>query len=252
MSTKTPVLAIADPEGSLSTCTPYLMPFHIAYSGPAPVSTYFRVKPASTPTHGKQASAEVPKTQEDESSQAVTLAANSSSSSQSTLVASSSSASLDVTLPAARSQDTIVAGDQAMTDVDAEVEEPKRFIAAFRGRTVQGLQVTLPVGYGGLVLRTPDEKPKNDSPQGRTGEKKRKGGMRLTRHSARAVIDDDAEETLDDPDTPVRRLQPTATFSSFVLWNQDIPVDDGRDEYLRSLTEWTRLAAEIHRCEEDS
>lgn len=39
---------------------------------------------------------------------------------------------------------------------------------------------------------------------------------------------------------PVRTLQATGTFSSFVLWNLDIPMDESRDEYLRSLTEWTK------------
>ena len=46
---------------------------------------------------------------------------------------------------------------------------------------------------------------------------------------------------------PARVLCPTGTFGSFVLWHPDIPMDEERDEYLRSLTEWTRLAAEV-RC----
>ena len=37
----------------------------------------------------------------------------------------------------------------------------------------------------------------------------------------------------------------TVPFSSFVLWNPDFPVDLLRDEYLRSLTEWTKLAEEV-------
>ena len=42
-----------------------------------------------------------------------------------------------------------------------------------------------------------------------------------------------------------RTLNPTAQFSSFVLWNPDFPVDLSRDEYLRSLTVWTKLAEEV-------
>ena len=42
-----------------------------------------------------------------------------------------------------------------------------------------------------------------------------------------------------------RTLQPTSTFSSFVLWTQDIPVDEGKDEYLRAIREWSRLASEV-------
>lgn len=42
-------IVIARAEDPLPVCTPYLMPFHIDYSGPAPISTYFRVKPAPPP-----------------------------------------------------------------------------------------------------------------------------------------------------------------------------------------------------------
>ena len=51
-------------------------------------------------------------------------------------------------------------------------------------------------------------------------------------------------ETASD-EVPTRVLEPVSTFSSFVLWNADIPANDGRDEYVRSLREWTKLAAEV-------
>ena len=44
---------------------------------------------------------------------------------------------------------------------------------------------------------------------------------------------------------PVRRLIPHAQFSSFTLWHQDRPVDKGRDEYYRTLTEWIALSHEV-------
>ena len=43
---------------------------------------------------------------------------------------------------------------------------------------------------------------------------------------------------------PIRTLNPMASFSSFVLRNPDLPVDKANNQYLRSLNEWTRLAAE--------
>ena len=43
----------------------------------------------------------------------------------------------------------------------------------------------------------------------------------------------------------VRQLIPTPTFSSFTIWSPDIPVDEGKDEYIRCLVEWTKLAAEV-------
>jgi ribonuclease H2 non-catalytic Ylr154p-like subunit len=36
-----------------------------------------------------------------------------------------------------------------------------------------------------------------------------------------------------------------ARFDSFVLWHRDIPVDEGRDVYLRSLSEWMNIASEV-------
>ena len=51
-------------------------------------------------------------------------------------------------------------------------------------------------------------------------------------------------ETASD-EVPTRVLEPVSTFSSFVLWNADIPANDGRDEYVRSLREWTNLVAEV-------
>ena len=49
----------------------------------------------------------------------------------------------------------------------------------------------------------------------------------------------------DEEKPPVRVLKPTARFDSFVLWHPDIPVDEGKDEYLRSLSEWTNIASEV-------
>ena len=43
----------------------------------------------------------------------------------------------------------------------------------------------------------------------------------------------------------VRQLIPTPTSSSFTIWSPDIPVDEGKDEYVRCLVEWTKLAAEV-------
>jgi ribonuclease H2 subunit C len=57
-------------------------------------------------------------------------------------------------------------------------------------------------------------------------------------------VDDEAEMSAVD-ERPVRLLKPAARFDSFVLWHPDIPVDEGKDEYLRSLSEWVNIAAEV-------
>ncbi|KAI0923650.1 hypothetical protein AcV5_009131 [Taiwanofungus camphoratus] len=270
-----PALAIAPIRGALPTSSPHLMPFHVAYAGPAPVSTYFRVRPAPEPTFGKapspaSAAAASPPTSARATPPPAPAAA----------VASSSSATLGSAMSAS-SADTAVAG------VDVEMaggaaggaEAVRRFVAAFRGRTVHGLEVGLPEGYAGVVLRAPGEE---GSAEGggswkgtqKTGAKSRAGktgrqtrGTRRARKAADADVaehgedggdcgeDADADARLESgrlggEDGAARVLRPVSAFSSFVLWNPDIPVDEGRDEYLRTLTEWTRLAAEIHRFEE--
>lgn len=135
---------------------PHLMPFHIKYTGKAPISTYFMMKP----TAGEP--------------------------------------SVDDLAPAPTE--------------DANIE-PTRYIAAFRGRTVQGTLVPIPVGYAGLVLRSSTETRSQDG----SGEEQ--------------------EE--------LKTLNIESTFSSLLVWNPDIPVDEAKDQYLRSLSEWTKLTAEV-------
>ena len=116
------------------------------------------------------------------------------------------------------------------------------------------MAVDLPDGYAGVVLRTPDKqtgKGMASSCRKKEDENPKSTG-RTTRRSKRgqeAKVEDEADapefsETASD-EVPTRVLEPVSTFSSFVLWNADIPANDGRDEYVRSLREWTKLAAEV-------
>ncbi|KAF8527307.1 ribonuclease H2, subunit C [Gautieria morchelliformis] len=136
-----------------------------------------------------------------------------------------------------------------------------RFSSAFRGRTMQGLGVDLPDGYSGIVLK--NEKMANGQdtipPKRPASTKaKRQKGRRATRSLARANADDAEEdgdvvmegERTDDHNDVVHTLHPTAKFSSFTLWNADVDVDAGRDEYLRALSEYQQLSAEIHRVDQ--
>jgi hypothetical protein len=191
--------------------------------------------------------------------------------------------------------------------------ETGRMTAAFRGRTVQGMRVALPAGFGGLVLRSssnlssatstshvqassstivpnadlaqenanknvvtrekkmkqaaaaakararrtarrggtttvPDSEPE---PEGAQLEEAQAESMQLDVDSPSVVVNasvaDVTEETDGEPleQTESKDFLPTATFNSFVLWNADFPVDAGKDEYLRTLTEWTSLSAEV-------
>jgi ribonuclease H2 subunit C len=136
-----------------------------------------------------------------------------------------------------------------------------RFISSFRGRTIHGLKVQVPPGYVGVVIKADGQLEEvgkgnlvNRNGKGKEIIDRMKG--RSTRSKTRVVIDVDVEgeENLDDGmdvDEPsidpasIRTLVPSSRFSSFILWHPDNPVDEGRDEYYRSLTEWLRLAHEV-------
>ena len=120
---------------------------------------------------------------------------------------------------------------------------------------MHGQAVDLPDGYAGVVLRAPDNKMGKGMASScrKKEEENPKSSGRTTRRSKRgqeeAKVEDEADapeflETASD-EVPTRFLEPVSTFASFVLWNPDIPANDGRDEYVRSLREWTKLVAEV-------
>ncbi|KAH9893206.1 ribonuclease H2, subunit C [Cubamyces lactineus] len=245
-------------DSPLPSATPHLMPFHIAYSGPAPISTYFRVRSTPEPTYGRDAklsNTDIDKAEDALDSQATAVADTQVDAPSSGLLPSASS--LTVVAP-----DTESSHQTYTSTLDPE---SRHFAASFRGRSMHGLRVPLPEGYTGLVLRAPDSrKDKGTSfPARENGEEsnkrsKSKTSGRTTRRAKRIQDEVEADEDDREPDAPMetlderpaRTLQPTAEFTSFVLWHPDIPVDEGRDDYLRSLTEWTKLAAEIHKVED--
>ncbi|RDX54076.1 hypothetical protein OH76DRAFT_1373994 [Lentinus brumalis] len=237
------------PTLALPDATPSLMPFHIAYSGPAPISTYFRIKPGPSPTFGREQPPSEP---------LLSPESQQTSDSQATLVGSSSVSTVGSAAAVGVDEDE----DVAKSEGDATVgsADSRHYVAAFRGREMHGVMVDLPEGYAGIVLRAPDDKKGKGVASNRpTEEEKPASKSRSTRRSKRAQetvkVEDEEMDTEDMPGTaseegPTRVLEPVSTFSTFLLWHPDIPVNDGRDEYVRSLKEWTRLAAEIHRVED--
>ncbi|KAF7356991.1 hypothetical protein MVEN_01035700 [Mycena venus] len=223
-----PTLSIAPIPSltSLPNASPNLMPFHVDHNGPTPISTYFLVEAA------KEEVAKPPPP-----------------------------ASEDVEMePAMESTDTDVPPKVAEPPADTSLarritEATTRFAATFRGRTMQGLKVDLPSGYAGVVMAGkgtpfPGKASALRKKIQRVVKAKPRGSKagRVTRSATRDDEDDDGDEETESGQNS-RTLMPTAQFSSFVLWHPDIPVDPGRDEYLRSLTEWIQLADEIHRVE---
>ncbi|KAE9396705.1 hypothetical protein BT96DRAFT_977347 [Gymnopus androsaceus JB14] len=142
----------------------------------------------------------------------------------------------------------------------SSVPTQPRFISAFRGRTVQGLQVDLPEGYTGVVLRSEDDgtakgngiKSKGKGLVNSKGKGKQQEEKRFTRRSARSRISEDEEMDVDHeeegdeedkgPESTLN-LTPSSQFKSFVLWHPDIPVDTGKDEYMSSMSEWIRISS---------
>ncbi|KAJ3482161.1 hypothetical protein NLI96_g7178 [Meripilus lineatus] len=234
MATQAPTLAIERVK-NIPTCSPHLMPFHIAYTGPAPIQTYLRVKPAPAPTFG----AATPKDKVQSNTRPTTpVESAESSTSQSTLVASASSASVTQPTTDRTSSNITLAGPcESMTQAEiAGDSDSRHFVTSFRGRAIRGLDVDLPEGYSGLVLQSPE----GGSAYSGTSFSAKKPSARRSEDMKM----DDGDEGVEE-DELIRSLQPAATFKTFTLWNPDVPPDEGRDEYMRSLREWTRLAAVV-------
>ncbi len=159
---------------------PDLMPFHIDYNGPAPVSTYMKVEvekrgvgmPDNVPENGGGG--------------------------------------------------------------DKRKEEEGRYVSTFRGRVMHGLDVGLPSGYSGLVLRSESGSSLSKEEESK-GEEKAKG---------RRSDSDDSDEV-----KGTTLLVGSGMYSTVRVWQVDNAVDGGRDEYIRSLREWVGLGSEMHREE---
>ncbi|KAK7686361.1 hypothetical protein QCA50_010585 [Cerrena zonata] len=219
----TPTLAIASiKQSSLKPCVPHLMPFHIKHSGPAPVSTYFRPQECPPPSFGATA--------------AVT------SESQDTIVVSDSQ------------EDTANASGSSLLTLNNDtpptaITEGRHLLAAFRGRTVRGLEVALPEGYTGLILRTPsNNKPAPVRPS--VPESNRRSGRRGRQAALEEDDDEEMNDDMEKEEQPQRVLTPAYSFEKLTIWHPDNAVDTSRDEYFRALSEWTTLGAVLHNYEE--
>ena len=179
---------------------PQLMPFHISHTGPAPISTFFRVREQEEPSFAGP-------------------------------VDGVSGSGIHETAP--------------------KPSLRKRFVSAFRGRQVIGTDIPLPAGYAGVIFRF--EMQSRPAPKPKSSAKAR--NVRGSRLSKAIAAEEEPEEDMDvdgdllksgeDDERETKLLQPVQTFDAIRVWNADLPVDEGRDEYIRSLREWTTLAASV-------
>lgn len=218
------------------------MPFHIQYSGSAPVSTYFRIHPASLPE-----SHPCPPPSVVVEAQLVSTASTEDKEDTPTVTAVATATALATTTSSLTDPVIKLPSSQPLRPgpIERLSGSAKRFISSFRGRTVHGVEVPLPKGYSGLVLRGDAE----GRTQSTTGSKAKRRPARKPRSQLPEEVpedDKDMEGTLPpEEERPVRILKPSARFDSFVLWHPDIPVDEEMDEYLRSLSEWVNIASEV-------
>ena len=143
------------------------------------------------------------------------------------------------------------------------VPRKKEYDAVFRGRAMVGLEISLPAGYTGVVLRG-DNGENCAGPSTSSSRIKEKmasrPSSRITRRSSRSVVahvDIDNDEEMDaleiaantqalkelnatgadDEHLNTRLLKPASCFDSMIIWEADNPVDEGKNEYVRSLRE---------------
>ena len=231
----------------------HLMPFHIQHTGPAPVSTYFHIQPQV----GQSSSLPGPSSPSREGKTVTTATVTTEVSSEEkdnhSIAAGADLMVEDPAITVAARVDVVVAN--ATTPATPVLrsgpirrlsEFAKGFVSSFRGRTVHGVEVALPKGYGGIVLRG-DANDKAHTYSSTASKANCRSIRRPRRQPAREdELDEVSPEDVDGH--PARVLKPTARFDSFVLWHPVIPVDEGKDEYLRSLTEWTSIASEVRAC----
>ena len=207
-------------EPPLPTCNPNLMPFHIKYTGPAAVSMFFHVEKVMK-TEEEEEEEEEGKVKEQNDKKKEVLEEN-------PVQAQPTSS----TLTLAPSSGTVTETETSNSkDADNATTSTTRFISSFRGRTVHGLTVDVPTGYTGLLL--------HGDPQ-----------PTVVPHVDRGfsyALDDSVDNDLDemDEEMPLRKLLPQSTYSSITLWHADRAVDETRDEYYRTLTEWMSLSHEV-------
>ena len=195
-------------ESPLPACNPNLMPFHIKYTGPAAVSMFFHVEKAKAEEGEGEMKEQNDKIKVEEEREEENPA------------------------KAQKPTSTPVSSETSVLK-DAD----RRFISSFRGRTIHGLNMDVPTGYTGLLLQGDDD----DDPQPTTVVSHVVDHRRVLNASDDS-IDNDFEM---DEELPLRKLIPQSTFSSITLWHADRAVDETRDDYYRTLTEWIALSHEV-------
>ncbi|KAF8315359.1 zf-ZPR1-domain-containing protein [Clavulina sp. PMI_390] len=200
---------------TLTDETPSLMPFHISHTGPGPISTYFVVKTITN-----------------DAAQSLDRSTFISSFRGRMIQALKTSlpngyTGLAFKIDPANSSE----GDEQVTN---QLKRPRRSTSPTKPKkrvkeVVTGSRRSRRVSRDVLVVEEPVTAHNED----------------IYAMMSEVVQEEEAEPT--EPtalqnDAPSRSMLPVASFQSVLVWYPDVVLNDGRDEYLRSMDEWTRLA----------
>ncbi|KAF8184480.1 ribonuclease H2, subunit C [Pholiota molesta] len=251
-------LVISQPTAALPSCTPNLMPFHINYTGPAAVSAFMRVRKLVVEEIEKEpgemeatneASASAEKKDDQDAAEDIEMASDAQDSSLTTessveatpASALSTSSESQTTVVASESQTPSLLSTSSSLATVAPTTTPtappiedadKRFVSAFRGRTIHGLTIDLPAGFSGLVLQTDDRnqgtsKGSSAAADSKTNPTSKAGEKSSARGKAKKAEEQDA------PSTRRRgRLTRSTLPSSSSTQPIEVPGDDRDDEVM--------------------
>ena len=251
----TPCQTLAKQESesppALPACTPNLMPFHIKYTGPAAMSMFFhvekKIKAEEEEVGKKEDSEELVLVKEQNHDKKMILEEEKE---EKNLVQAQQKPTSTLSLQQQVSQ---ASDNTTNTSISKNADTLTRFISSFRGRTIHGLNVDVPTGYTGLLLLQHESSSSSDppSPQPTTTTVFQSRVGRVL-NTPMADLDDDndrdidMDQELEEEEIPLlQKLIPQSTFSSITLWHADRAVDEIRDEYYRTLTEWMALSHEV-------
>jgi hypothetical protein len=202
---------ITPPQRKLEELNPNLMPFHIAYDGKAPISTYFHIESASERVGA-------PEDAPDASNGPIPVPG--SSKTKKRFLSSFRGRTLhglQFDLP------------EGYTGLVLDSAEGSKAVApAVPPRRKSSVKDRIRSIGSGVRRRTQRGKRQQDSDMDEDNEDEN--------------AEQEAEEQMQVDPALLKTLVPTGQFNSFTIWNADIPVDDGDDVYARSLTEWLKIA----------
>ncbi|PNS18661.1 hypothetical protein CAC42_5200 [Sphaceloma murrayae] len=107
-----------------------------------------------------------------------------------------------------------------------KVEEDGTSTAYFRGRKLQGKEVTLPGGYSGVVLQKTD-RVVVDMPQ----------------HPDQDDDDDLSEQ--ESPPEQIKVIEQIGTFENITVWDHENTPESGQNPYLKGVEEWLKMAGAV-------